>query len=388
MLRHFLLLCLLPVCAATAMTEQEIQAAIDAAIKAGGGEVVIPPGVHRITHGLLVKDAKKLRIIGLDTERCVLQLPPLAVAETTAEAAAGSTRLATQRQQNIVIGMRLRIEADGELEAFTHKPKPYQLAIVKSVEPDALVLEAALKFPVPATTLIRHEDAPNVFELRGACDDVRIEKLTLDGGRLASDVLVRGHAQLCGVMAQGAYTYEKGPTAARLKDIAISRCIIQHCHGRGVAFYSVEGGLVEDCTLMDTNDEAVDLDHFTIQSVVRHNHIARCSVAVELNDANECEVRGNECRECGIGISLWRWCKLPNLNEGHHIIGNSFESMTGNGFQIGTGTANNVFEDNDITGSGRNGISLMGKAQVLKNNRVSNSKLKDLKITEDGALAK
>ena len=115
---------------------------------------------------------------------------------------------------------------------------------------------------------------------------------------------------------------------------------------------------------MDSNDEAVDLDHFTIKATVRHNHIARCAVAIEINDANDCEVRANECRACGIGISLWRWCKLPALNEGNRIVGNSFIGMTGNGFQIGAGTANNVFEDNEIVDSGRNGISLTNTGNI------------------------
>jgi Right handed beta helix region len=58
---------------AHALPEAELQSYIEEAIKAGGGEVVIPPGVHLIEHGLKVKDAKKLRIIGLDAEAAVLK---------------------------------------------------------------------------------------------------------------------------------------------------------------------------------------------------------------------------------------------------------------------------------------------------------------------------
>ena len=65
---------------AHALTEKEIQGFINEAIKAGGGEVVIPPGVHEITRGLVIKDAKNLRLIGLDAEICVLKLPPRAAA--------------------------------------------------------------------------------------------------------------------------------------------------------------------------------------------------------------------------------------------------------------------------------------------------------------------
>ena len=72
--RLFLLLTLLLLGQpASALPEAEIQRYLDEAIKAGGGEVVIPPGVHLIERGLRLKDAKKLRIIGLDAEECVLK---------------------------------------------------------------------------------------------------------------------------------------------------------------------------------------------------------------------------------------------------------------------------------------------------------------------------
>ena len=369
-----------------ALTEQELQTFINDAIKAGGGEVVIPPGTHVITKGLMVKDAKKLRIIGIDMERTILKLPPLVFAETATAAKAGDMRLATKRMQGMTPGLQIQIEADGETDAFTKKPKPYQLAVVEKVEGDALVLKSALQFAVPAGTLIRDPNAPNLMEIRGATEGVSIEKLTLDGGRVAGDPPVRGHAQLCGVFAQGPYTYEKGVTGPRVKDLTISRCVIQNCHGRGVALYAVEGAHVEDCTIMDTTDEAVDLDHFTIKTVVRHNHIARSGVAIEMNDATDCEVTANECRDSATGITLWRWCKMPELNQGNVITGNTFENMKGNGIQISKDTMRNTITDNDILNSGRNGISVAGQAQVVKNNRIKGSKLKDIAIGEPGAV--
>ena len=75
MFRFALTLCLLlaAVRPSPALTEGEIQKFIDEAIKAGGGEVVIPPGVHVIEKGLRLTEAKKLRLIGLDAEECVLK---------------------------------------------------------------------------------------------------------------------------------------------------------------------------------------------------------------------------------------------------------------------------------------------------------------------------
>lgn len=369
-----------------ALTGREIQAFIDEAIKAGGGEVVIPPGEHLIEKGLILKDAKRIRIIGIDADACVLKLPPLVFAETAGHAAAGSDRIQTVRSQHVKPGMRLHIETEGEIETFTGKPRPYVLAAVKAIEGKTLVLTEPLRFPVPAGRLIRHADAPNLIEIRGASEDVRIEKLTLDGGRMPGDPPVRGHAQLCGVFAAGPYSYEKGPTGARVKGVRVSRCVVQNCHGRGVAFYSAEEPSVEDCTIMDSADEAVDLDHFTIKATVRHNHIARCVVAVELNDANDSAVDANEIHECGTGINLWRWCRMPELNQGNTITNNLIRGTKGNGVQLGRDTSRNTVTGNEIIGSGRNGISVSGSRQIIRGNRVDQSGLKDIAVNEPGAM--
>lgn len=385
---RLILLFLIPAAACRALTEKEMQGFIDEAIKAGGGEVVIPHGTHMIEHGLVMKDAKNVRIIGLDAETCVLKAPPLSFAETAGDTPAGSDRIAVARQQNLKPGMMLHIEADGEIDSFTKKPKPYVLAIVKSAAANEIMLKEPLKFPVPAGHLIRDEDAPNLIEVRGSNEGVRIEKLTLDGGKVAADPPVRGHAQLCGVFAAGPYSYEKGPTGPKVKGVAVSRCIVQNCFGRGVAFYSVDDSTVEDCTIMDTNDEAVDLDHFTTKTIVRHNHVARCNVGVELNDANDCVVEANEFRECATGINLWRWCKMPELNEGHRIVNNAFTGTKGNGIQIAKDTSNNAAIGNEVTGSGRNGISVSGTKQLVQGNRIERSAMKDIAEVEPGAITK
>ena len=365
-----------------ALPEAELQRYIDEAIKAGGGEVVIPPGEHLIEHGLMVNSAKKLRIIGLDAEKTVLKLPPAAYAVAAGATTAGSTSIPVKTQRGFKPGMRLKIEADGELDSFTKKPKLFHLAIVKAVEKNAIQLEAALKFPVPAGTMIRHEDAPNLIEIRGASEEVRIEKLTLDGGRVDGDPPIRGHVQLCAVFASGKYNYEEGPTGPKVKNLSISRCFIQNCHGRGIVLYAVEGAEIDDCTIRDTSDEAIDFDHFTVKAVATRNYIARSLVGVELNDATDCLVRGNEFRGCDTGINLWRWCQQPGLNEGNVIMQNVFEHTSGNAVQIATDTRGNTVAQNEINASGKNGIILSGEAQIVKGNKITGSGMKAIVIQE------
>jgi len=286
-----------------------------------------------------------------------------------------------------VPGMQIQIEAAGEVDAFSKKAKPYHLAVVERIEGAALVLRQPLKFAAPAGTLIRDPQAPNLIEIRGTSDGVSIEGLTLDGGKVAGDPPVHGHAQLCGVFAQGPYSYEKGPTGPLVKNVTVSRCIIRNCHGRGVAFYAVEDSRVEACRIWDTTDEAVDLDHFTIRTEVSGCVAERCAVGVELNDASNCTVLGNQFRDCGIGINLWRWCKQPGLNEGNRITTNIFERTKGNGIQIGKETANNEIVANQVLESGRNGITVFGVRQVVKDNGFGGTKLKDIVVGEPGAVA-
>ncbi len=359
-----------------------IQQWIDEAIKAGGGVVTIPEGVHVLPQGLLIKNAKKLALRGIDKERCILKLPPLAYAECTKLSPAGNTTLPVRGERGWQPGMRLRIECDGEPDSFTKKPRPYVLAIIQEVKPGQFVLKEPLKFPVPAATLIRHEDAPNLIEIREACDTLEIANLTLDGGRMTTDPQVQGHAQLCAIFITGSFNYETGPSGPKPKDLIVRDCIIQNCFGRGVALYSVEKADIARCSFRDICDEAIDFDHFTTGSRAIGNRIIRCRIAFELNDANDCLVEGNEARDCCIGLSLWRWCKQPGLNQGNIARDNSFTSITGNAFQIGTSTRSNRFEDNEIEKPGRNGFSLSGESQVLKNNRIRGAGLKAIAIQE------
>jgi hypothetical protein len=365
-----------------AESERDIQQRIDAAIRAGGGEVIIPAGVHRLERGLMLKDAKHVRLASAEPGKAILELGPLTFAEVSTSATAGASAIEVKNARNLILGMRLKIEADAEPDAFTGKPRPYVLAMLKAVNGSQLVLEAPLKFPVPAGTFIRHEDAPNLITVRGASEDVRIEGLVLDGGRRAGDPPVRGHTQLCGIFATGQYSYEKGPADPRVKGLHIAGCMIRNCFGRGIAFYAVQTSTIEDCVITGTNDEAIDLDHFTVQAIVRRNRAEECNVGVELNDANDCVVEENEFRGCGIGLNLWRWCKQPGLNEHNRIARNAFIASRGNGIQIATGTAANELIDNRITGAARNGISLAGAGQTVTGNRNSDVKLKPIVINE------
>jgi hypothetical protein len=61
---------------AQGLSGRDIQGFIDEALSVGGGEVVLPPGRHLLSEPLVVRDAVKLRLVGLDAEETRLLADP------------------------------------------------------------------------------------------------------------------------------------------------------------------------------------------------------------------------------------------------------------------------------------------------------------------------
>jgi parallel beta-helix repeat protein len=360
---------------------QPIQAAIDRAAKQGGGEVIIAKGEYVIGAGLKIGAATNLIIRG--QPGVVLRLPALPHALSLEATAAGATSLRVDRVERFKPGMRLHFVAPGKVHPFTKKPAPYFVATVARVEPGRLEFKSPLEFPAPASTRLYHEDAPNIFTIRGACENIVIERLTLDGGRRADDPKISGHTIGCGVLAEGAYSYERGPTGSPVRRLTVRDCVIRHCFGRGVAMYSATDSAVERCTIEDTVDEAIDFDHFAAGCRAVGNTVTGCRVGVELNDANDCLVRSNRFESCDAGINLWRWCRQPELNVRNRILDNQFLNTRGSAIVIRSNTASNVISGNIIRGSGSVGIILEGSHQTLTGNAVTGSAKEAIRDTGD-----
>ena len=140
--------------------EKPILAAIAQAVKQGGGEILIRPGVYLLHKGIVIEKAQHVALRGVDAESVILKLPPVTFAEAATAAPAGATELHLRKMQNVAPGMRLHLDADGPPDAFTKKPRNYVLATVKAVAGDRVTLSAPLTHPVPEGTAMRHEDAP------------------------------------------------------------------------------------------------------------------------------------------------------------------------------------------------------------------------------------
>lgn len=350
---------------------QPIQAAIDRAMKQGGGEIVIARGDYLIGASLKMFAATNLTIRG--QPGAVLRLPPLPYAHSLEAASAGATSLRVDRVEDFQPGMRLHFVAPGKVSAFTGKPEPYFRATLAGIENDRLEFKEPLEFPAPAGTLLYREGAPNVFAIRGATENVVIERLTMDGGRRPGAPDISGHVIGCGVLAEGPYSYERGATGTPVRRLIVRDCVIRHCFGRGVAMYSVVEGVVERCVIEDTVDEAIDFDHFTIGCRAIGNTVVGCTEGMELNDANDSFVKSNRFDACGCGINLWRWCRQPDLNACNQILCNQFLNTRGSALLIQAQTASNIISGNIIQGSGSAGVVLNGAWQTLEGNTITRS---------------
>src|SRR4051794_28958555 len=92
-----------------AESEASIQGRIDAAIGAGGGEVLIPSGIHLITRGLKLQNAKHVRLAASKPGTATLQLGPLAFAQASSAVEAGAREIPVSGMRNFEPGMRIKI---------------------------------------------------------------------------------------------------------------------------------------------------------------------------------------------------------------------------------------------------------------------------------------
>ncbi len=283
------LLCLLLLLSATqpviALPEAEIQRFIDDAVKAGGGEVVIPPGVHVIERGLMIKDAKKLRIIGLDAEETMLKAAPKTV---------------------------------------------------------------------------------SLLLLSGACEEVRIEKLTFEGGQ---DAVAE--------MADPGLTN-------KLAKVRVGRCFFQNQRRSAVLLpkAAIEALEIEDCTFRDIAGTAVVFGERISGCSITHNHVTRCQTGVQLTGSQRCLVASNEISACGTGVLITAATEVKTIEQGNVVALNAITGSLKNAVQINSRTQKNSMIQNEISGSAGDGIHLLGEAHVVKGNKITGSGGKSIAVKE------
>lgn len=340
-----------------AQSEKAIQEFIDEAIKAGGGNVVIPPGVHIIQQGLRIRDGKNLKISGLDRERTILKLAPVASAIVEQDAPEGATSLTVSQPVHLVPGVKLVAKSSA---AFT--------LTVKAVENQTVHLNAPLRASLQAGMILQAASTPHLLEISGASENILLESLTFDGSWEGGGTSHRVPDTPWILLVSGTSDAAKGPLS-RIKGVGISRCLIQNVHGGGVQFHAAEGSMVESCSFRDIHGPAVQFSGFTAGSALRHSQIARARTGIILQDAAGCVVQGNDFRWCDKGLDLLKISALAGFNERHRLVDNLFFRVGGNAVSLAPGAGPCLLEDNEVDGAAGHGFVLSGGRHELKNNR-------------------
>ncbi len=281
------------------------------------------------------------------SDETVLRLPsPTRVAEAAPE---GQDFVLVEKTSSFAPHTQVQIVPAGQKQSQSgEKPQRPRLT-VRQVLPGKLRFAEPLPCDVPAGSGVGYRH--NLLEIRGSRKDIRIERLTLDGGRKAG-LNMPGHMERCAVVAVGPYSYQRGPTAPPVENLEIRDCRIRNCYGRGVAMYSVVRSKVTGCTVEDVADEAVDLDHFCYHCEVTGNTIRRGVVGVTLNDASYCLVAQNRIEDCGRGVNVWWWhmCPQTDIDVENVIRDNRIVGSRGPAVSIGKRCFRNRVVGNRVEG--------------------------------------
>lgn len=190
---------------------------IQEAIKAGGGVVTVPDGVHTLAEPLVIENAKKLALRGMGREGCVLRLA---------------------------------------------------------------------------------RPGPAILEIRGDCETVELAGLTLQGG---------------GIRVEGG------------KHIQVRDSLFESTGGPGVEFLGTTESGVQRCSFRDGAGPALRAGPGAQKIELLGNPIARCGVGIELDQATDCVVAGNEIHGGQIAVRVVAGKTAPK----HRLLNNGFYGLAG-----------------------------------------------------------
>jgi hypothetical protein len=339
-------------------TEEPILQAL-ASLAKQPGIIDIGPGEYLIRRELKLPSGTTLR----GSRQTVLRLSPPTVVRQPAPAG----------QDFLLLDDTRAFVADTKIQIVVQDGKPHTpgdttgitLSLLKQVLPDRLVFDKPLPNAVPAGSLVG--STHNLIHILGSAAHLRIEKLTLDGGRKPG-IVMPGHVLRCAILGEGPFRYQKGPTAPPIEDLCVADCTIRNCHGRAVALYSAIRCKVTGCLVEDIGDESIDLDHFCYHCEVIGNTIRRGDTGVTINDGSYCLVAKNRIEQCGVGVTVWWWhdCPQTDIDVENVVRDNVVRQSRGAAISIGKRCYRNQVFNNDLDGK----LTVIEADNLVHDNRV------------------
>jgi nitrous oxidase accessory protein NosD len=137
---------------------------------------------------------------------------------------------------------------------------------------------------------------PAVIEIRGDCEAVELAGLTLQGG---------------GIRIEGG------------RDIQVRDSLFEGSGGPGVEFLKATESGVQRCSLRDGSGPALRAGGGATKIELRGNQITRCRIGIELDQARECLVTGNEIHGGETAV------RVLGSAETHRMSDNGFHDIRG-----------------------------------------------------------
>lgn len=337
----------------TALHESSLQRAIEE-LRETGGRIVVNPGEYKLVAGIsLSRWTSKLEIEGNPGARLVLA--PAPCTELTASAAVGEATIKVASTTGLAIGQFVEfMDESGQLVN----------AKVTSLDgTDSLTISPALKTAMSAGT-------PVMLTVNGvliySSANITLSHLEIDMQREKQPYAPRNHSRHCAIMIAGPYQHGKGPlqTSSRVR---VHGCILRNAWGRGVAFYASKDCEVIGCTVDNVHEEGINIDHYCRNMVVSQNRVSRVDkAAIELNDATDCSISGNEISDSTIGMKIWHYPPVATMdrhNQGNMFVDNSVAHCTTNAFWMGREVTHNVLAHNKFVNSGA--VQLLGDNNLI-----------------------
>lgn len=318
-------------------SEETINKALDfLKRKEGSCAIQFAPGDYEIESRIFVNEVQNLTISGIPGVRLHFADGPNKTTAMRKAAEAGSATIEVEHPERLVIGRRYQVyREDGRWDRILEFE-------VKEVVDGVVHLRHPVHFfphvkEVPVGSQVMAE--MTFFRVRQS-PGFTLQGIYMDGRHRGG---IRGHTTYCGVHANGLY---KAHQRATHTGFTVRNCTFKNLKGRGVVFYGLGEGLVENNEFEFITAQAIEIDHFS-QGIIRGNHVNGAEVGVMVNDAYESIVEGNVLRNCGHGVRFLEIYDDPWVNSGNIIRDN----VIGPGCAAGVHFFSEGMNDNLITGN-------------------------------------
>jgi len=309
---------------------------IFAGLKDVGGEVHFAPGRYVVQQGFILDEVPDLTVSGSPGVVIEFADPPPIVPLTTDRIPKGTRKLMVDRPELIVPGWAYQIySADGKGDRILEFRVESVEDGVAQLEKPAVYMPHVKGIPVGSQVLVQ----VNGFQVR-RCPGLVIQNFTIDGHDRGD---VRGHTCYCGVVAVGNYKAGQRPTTFGL---TVRGCTFRGLKGRGIAFYGIDEGLLENNMFQCIRAQAMEVDHFSSGHVI-YNYVDGAQTGVTLNDSFEALVEGNALTNCDIGVYFMRIYPQRWVNTDNEVYTNAI----GPGTKRGVVFRDEGIEGNDIRGN-------------------------------------